>query len=508
MNNGRVMIVEDEPMVAEAIEINLESFGYEVVAKAAAAEEAIDLAQSKKPDVILMDIMLSGDMDGIVAAQKIQDAQGIPIVFLTAYDDEQTLSRASITEPFGYILKPFSPRELNAIIAMALYKSRSEKKLLEANCSSDVFANLSDAVVGLDRNSHILLLNQSAVKLLCIDEKTAINQPWDKLIVCARPEEQSRLKEIVDNVDIYALNKRLLSTSLLSSQKSVLSVDVSVCPVHEKNSLLTTVIVLRDITERKKTEQKLKQYHEHLEELVEERTQELHYINQELDAYNYSVSHDLRSPLRAIDGFSALLKEDYGDILDETANNYLNRISAASHRMEQLIDDLLMLSRISMENIVCDNINLTHLVTAISDSLKERNPERSFNMEIQEKMFVNADIRLLRILLENLIDNAVKFSSMNKIAKIEVGEMNENGEQRFFVHDNGVGFDMQYVDKMFRVFQRLHTNKQFEGSGVGLALCQRIVNKHHGEIWAESEAGKGTWLFFTLHERSCDKKQA
>lgn len=508
MSNGRVMIVEDDPLVADAIEINLESFGYEVIAKTDRAEEAIRMASEKEPDVILMDIMLAGEMDGIVAAQKIQDSLGIPIVFLTAFDDEQTLQRASITEPFGYILKPFSPRELNAILAMALYKSRSEKKLLESACSREVFSNLTDALVGLDRQHNILILNQSALQLFNVQEKSVINQDWSQLVKCVEPDEQISLQKKIEQLDVKTVSTPLWSTSLQTSSKSVLSVDISVCPVLKKNSLLYTVLIIRDVTERKKNELKIKHYQEHLEQLVKERTHELHCINQELDAYNYSVSHDLRSPLRAIDGFCRILNEDYATSFDEAGKNYLARIGAASLRMGQLIDDLLMLSRISMNDVVCEKVNLTHLSQELTRSLQERNPGRKFEFSIHPNMRVNADERLLRILLENLIGNAAKFTSQNKVAVIEIGEIRNNDQHCYFVHDNGVGFDMQYVDKIFRVFQRLHTTQQFEGSGVGLAISQRIVNKHHGEIWAESELDKGAWLYFTLEDSSEKKMSA
>jgi PAS domain S-box-containing protein len=507
MTGERVMIVEDERLLAEEIAVHLEDFGYQVVGMFAIAEDALAELDTLEPDIVLMDIILSGETDGIEAAQQIQQRKGIPVVYLTAHDDSDILDRAKITEPFGYILKPYSPRELNANIAMALYKAQSEKQLSKAACSTEVFDSISDALIGLDRAGVIKSLNLTCESLFCIEKDTVIGKSWDEVLRCNVASEQSLLTGLIEG-DIVGQDKpRTVEIDLRTREQSVLSVEVQMCSVNKTDGILKSVLVIRDVSQRKAAEQELAAYRENLEGLVQARTQELSRINQELDTYNYSVSHDLRAPLRAIDGFSLALIEDYHDQFDDQALGYLQRVRTASQRMGELIDDLLMLSRISMDEIVCEQIDLSALANVITDVAQDRNPDRVINFTIQQDMTANGDVRLIRIMLENLVDNAIKFTQGNATAEIEIGQDMMNNDLVYFVRDNGVGFDMTYSDKIFDVFQRLHSAEKYEGTGVGLAIVQRIVNKHHGNIRAEGVAGKGACFYFTLDEHACDMKE-
>ena len=250
-----------------------------------------------------------------------------------------------------------------------------------------------------------------------------------------------------------------------------------------------------DISSEKQTEEALLQLNNELEDRIEERTRELELVNKELEAFNYSVSHDLRAPLRGIDGFSSALQVEYGDDLDETALHYLNRVRVGAQRMEELIDDLLDLSRVSRSELRLTSVNVTELAQNIADDLLETATEPKPEFEISPGMTTLADKRLLKVALENLMNNAVKFSGNQPAPCITVGQA-EAGE--FYVRDNGVGFDMKYADKLFIPFQRLHTRTEFEGSGIGLTTVQRIINRHGGRLWADAQAGEGASFFFTL----------
>lgn len=254
----------------------------------------------------------------------------------------------------------------------------------------------------------------------------------------------------------------------------------------------------RDITRLKHAEEELLKHREHLEELVAERTMELEISNRELGSFSYSVSHDLRAPLRSIDGFSMALLEDYKSSLDETAMDYLGRIRGASQRMGELIDDLLMLARVTRSGITLKNIDLSAQVKEIVAALSEGKPQRRVNFNIQENINVKADRKLLYIALENLLGNAWKYTVSEETATICVGVKDSHEGPVYFVTDNGVGFDMLYVDKLFQPFQRLHRSDEFEGTGIGLATVQRIISRHGGKVWAEAEVGKGAKFYFTL----------
>lgn len=269
--------------------------------------------------------------------------------------------------------------------------------------------------------------------------------------------------------------------------------------------LLVLLLIVFLISGRKSAEQRLRDQgdelrhlNETLEQRVNERTLELEAANGELESFSYSVSHDLRSPLRAIDGFSAALLEDYPDKLDAKGQLYLNHVRAASQNMAQLIEDLLKLARVTRAEISRTNVDMSTIAREILSELQKGEPLRSAQFEIQDNMNAYADERLLKVVLQNLLDNAWKFTSKIPTTKIEVGESPNGNKTEFFIRDNGAGFDMAYADKLFGAFQRLHSASEFEGTGIGLATVQRVVRKHGGLIRAESAVGEGTGFYFTL----------
>lgn len=282
--------------------------------------------------------------------------------------------------------------------------------------------------------------------------------------------------------------------------------DTTIVPFLDAKGQAREYVAIRtDITARYKAEVELSAYRDRLQDLVEERTAELSASNRELESFSYSVSHDLRAPLRSIDGFSQALIDEYQGLLDEKGRDYLDRISKAAQRMGTLIDGLLVLSRVTRGDLQRQRINLSAIAEEIITTLQTSEQDRTVEVSIQPDIYVVMDSRLARLVLENLLSNAWKFSSKNAHAKIEFAR-NEQGE--FWVGDNGVGFDTNYVNKLFKPFQRLHHTSEFEGTGIGLATVQRIVARHGGTVRVECEPGVMTRFYVSIPEQSSHTLEA
>ena len=257
--------------------------------------------------------------------------------------------------------------------------------------------------------------------------------------------------------------------------------------------------IIRDISERMEAELRILRMNEELEKRVIERTAQLEATNKEMEAFSYSVSHDLRAPLRSIDGFSRALLEDCHDRLDEDGKHYLSRIHLGAQRMSNLIDDLLKLSKTNRSELTVADCDLSRLCQRVAGNLADLNPGRRVEVSIQPGMLVQGDRHLMQVVLENLLGNAWKYTSKCREPRVEVGETGSSrGERTFFIRDNGAGFDMAHAGKLFSAFQRLHPETEFEGTGIGLAIVKRIIERHGGRIWAEAEPGKGAAFFFTF----------
>jgi PAS domain S-box-containing protein len=258
--------------------------------------------------------------------------------------------------------------------------------------------------------------------------------------------------------------------------------------------------IIRDISERKLKEEEISKLNASLEKRVEERTAELENANKELESFAYSVSHDLRAPLRGIDGWSQALVEDYKDKLGEKGVSILSRIRGETQRMGQLIDDLLKFSRETRGELKVEDVDLTKVVQNVTSRLQLANPNRQIKFLIQQDLKTRCDSHLIEMALSNLLENAVKFTSKTEQPLILFGEILQQGKKVFFVRDNGAGFDMAYADKLFKVFQRLHKPSEYPGTGIGLATVQRIINRHGGRIWVDAQVNLGATFYFTLKE--------
>jgi PAS domain S-box-containing protein len=274
------------------------------------------------------------------------------------------------------------------------------------------------------------------------------------------------------------------------------------CELHcddggKKSRMIGTI---QDITERKAAEEAIRNLNNELDRRVSERTSQLAAAKKEIESFSYSVSHDLRAPLRHINSYSAMLVEDYGDALEPEARDYLERICTASNRMGNLIDDLLTLTRVSRTNMKRQRFNISILAEDVADMLREAEPASPADIVIQKDLCANGDSALIRLVLENLMGNALKYAGRKETVHIEFGKKTVEGKATFFVRDNGVGFDMAYAHNLFQPFQRLH-GSEFEGTGIGLATVKKVIERHNGSVWAEGKENEGATFYFTLAGR-------
>ena len=384
-------------------------------------------------------------------------------------------------------------------IEISLSPIGSEKGLLVSAAIRDVTArkkaeqkfrglleSAPDAMVIVDRRGEITLVNSQAEKLFGYSREELLQQKIEMLLPKKfrgnHPAHRDgffndpKVRGMGVGLELYGLRK----------DGTEFPVEISLSPLETEEGFLVSSAI-RDITERKKIE------HEMLM-----RTAALEVANKELEAFSYSVSHDLRSPLRSIDGFSQALLEDCGERIDEQGKSYLHRIRAATQKMGTLIDDLLNLSRMTRADIHAERINLSNLARRIAAELRNNQPERDVEFQIEDGLEAMGDARLLRVVLENLLGNAWKFTSRRAHASIELGAAKANGDVAYFVRDDGAGFDSAYAERLFGAFQRLHTASEFPGTGIGLATVQRIVHRHGGRVWAEGTLDRGATFYFTL----------
>ena len=384
-------------------------------------------------------------------------------------------------------------------------RERAEERLRESEARFRVAADGSlDAFFILrsvrDRTGRItdfefVELNARAERLIAMPKEKAIGQKLCELIPINRAD---------GFFDKYV---RVVETGELLDEE---------CPIapgqiqaswirHQVIPLADGVaITSRDITARKGAEEKIKELNEDLRKRaieVEAFNRQLEAVNKELESFSYSVSHDLRAPLRGIDGFSQALLEDYSEKLDESGRDFLQRIRASTQRMGQLIDDMLNLSRVTRSEMRREGVDLSALADRIVKDLQEKQPERQVEFLIAPGLMTDGDAQLLKVALENLLGNAWKFTGKHSPARIEFGATKVQGKLAYFVRDDGTGFDMTYAGKLFIPFQRLHPLTDFPGTGIGLATVRRIIQKHGGGVWAEGKVGKGATFYFTLPDK-------
>ena len=376
-------------------------------------------------------------------------------------------------------------------------RKKLRKELEESEEIFKIAFRSNPSIVGISalENGSYIEVNEQFLKTLGWKREEVIGYTSKDLhIFKDYTQRSSLLKQINEKGCI-----RNFEMDLQTKLGSTLSVEFNADLIVYQNQLCLLAQV-SDISDRKMAETALKRINEDLESRVRKRTKDLEDSIHELEAFSYSISHDFKAPLRAIHGFSQICVEEGQGTLSETCKNYLNRIKESSLYMNQLIDDLQSLYQVKNTIVKHEPIDISGMVLEIIETLKSKNPEREVEVIVEDNVWIQADKNLMRNVMVNLLDNAWKFTAPHRFGTIEFGTTNQSGEKVYFVSDNGVGFNMEFASKLFGTFQKLHGSFEYPGTGIGLAIIQRIIHLHKGKVWAQSDIEKGATFFFTIPE--------
>jgi two-component system NtrC family sensor kinase len=517
-----ILIIDDSATFREELRSVFDRAGYAVLL-AKTGEEGLHIAAVQRPSAIVVDGVLPG-IDGATVIRRARlDAalRGVPCLLLTGSEDRGAELRALEAGADAFVRKGEDVEIVLAKLAAMLRReggpAKGEivsllgpRKILAVDDSITYLQQLADVLRAEGYDVVLARSGEEALELLAVERVDCIL--LDLVMAGLDGQETCRRIKAAPVVRDIPL---ILLTALDDRASMLDGLGAGADDYISKSSEFEVLKArLRAQIRRKQFEDENRHIREELlrreleatearaaRELAETRAalvDELERKNRELESFSYSVSHDLRAPLRSIDGFSQALVEDYADKLDQSGQDYLRRLRAAARRMSELIDDLLQLSRVGRAELHRERVDLSALSRKVVADLERQRPGGRTEVIIQSGMAVDADARLVRIVLENLLGNAWKFTAKVPEPKIEVAKSEVAGSDTFFVRDNGPGFDMRYADKLFRPFQRLHSEEEFPGTGIGLATTQRIIERHGGKIWVEATPNQGATFFFTL----------
>lgn len=522
MKQANILIVEDEALVAEDLKSHICDMGHQVSAMIPRGEDALTLLKGSRPDLVLMDVVLAGTVDGIDVAQVIKEQYNIPVIYLTAYTDTEKLERATATEPYGYLVKPFDERELRTTISMALYKAEADrnqrKNLLWTNA---VLTSITDAVITIDRNSRVRYLNTAAEQLTGWKKQSACNHGLHE-VMRLPDEQQASLTALIAKLQASAdrsTSINTLHTEILLEDGTSIPVEISVGNIHyDDGSQDGIVIAFRDVTLQRQARDILQQTNTELESRVQQRTRELQQANRELDTarqraeaaseaksrFLTNMSHELRTPLNAIIGYAEIWK--HNPALLAKQHDQADDVYSAGMQLLSIIDDILEIAEsdtgeLQFQSEPIDLASLVHHIEiGFQESCKKKGLQFVSALPATPPPIVLGDPVRLREILKRLLDNALKFTPSGKLElKLAYSEASENSLlTRFTVTDTGIG-----VNDKTRIFELLTQlddglTRRSGGIGMGLTIARRLVELMGGQIGVDDNPGGGSQFWFEL----------
>ncbi|MCX6897808.1 MAG: PAS domain-containing protein [Verrucomicrobia bacterium] len=500
-----LLIVEDCDDEAQLVVSLLSEGGYAVVSKRVETAEAMRAALDRGPwDIVISDYYMP-QFDGLAALRLLRkNAPNIPFIMVTGTLGEEVAAGIMKAGTDDFLLKDRLAR-LGPVVERVLREAeerRQRKRTEEALRVSEerfrqIAENIREVFWMADPQIQRMLYISPAYEEIWGRSWTDLYENPGSSLEAVHPEDRERvIKNLAVKKDGLPFDHEY---RIVRPDGAIRWVRDRGFPVKDKAGQVTQYVgVAWDITDRKQAEEKVRNLNAELEQRVVQRTAELEATNQELEAFSYSVSHDLRAPLRAISGYVNMLIEDNEKQLDEEGRRKLGLVRKEAAHMSQLIDDLLAFSRTGRQSMQSAEIDMCALAQQAFDECAAQTPGRNIQFKLHPLPLAQGDFALLHQVWVNLISNAIKYTRPKGVAVIEIGGRTEGGELLYYVKDNGVGFDMDYAQKLFGVFQRLHSSEEFEGTGVGLALLQRIIHRHDGRVWAEGKLNEGATFFFTL----------
>lgn len=476
----KILIVDDNPDDRRMLRLTLEHNGCHVV-EAANGREGVEMAMQEQPDIIISDALMPV-MDGFHFIREIKTdprTAAIPFLFYSAtYTGQQEIDLSVSLGAKAFLTKPMEPDELWQEILRVFHSANTEKT------KADMVTTESEERF-LREYSHIVA-SKLEQKIIELEKALVERQKAENEVLRLNADLEQRVRE--RTIDLERKGKELEE-----SRKALVSLvedlNQNAEELENANKALSLEIIQRQHAQEEVTWLNLD---------LQRQKDVLEATNRELETFSYSVSHDLRAPLRHICSYIGIIFDDFGEDISPSIRHYLERIAFSGNRMNELIDSLLKLSRLTRSEINISTLDLSMLAREAADAVRQSEPDRQVEIVIQAGISVEADKTLMRVVLENLIGNAWKYTRRSSNAKIEFGAFQKDGKTVCFVKDNGAGFDMAGKDRLFTAFQRLHTSEEFEGTGIGLATVQRIIHRHHGRVWAEGKIDEGATFYFSL----------